>query len=44
MRQLPQGSCWGWGVTPTQYVVIRRWNDHKVMVRWLSRFFNYLDR
>lgn len=22
----------------------RRWNIHKVMVRWLSRFFNYLDR
>eukprot|EP00879_Flechtneria_rotunda_P002533 GHRR01002731.1.p1 GENE.GHRR01002731.1~~GHRR01002731.1.p1 ORF type:complete len:747 (+),score=283.31 GHRR01002731.1:715-2955(+) len=21
-----------------------RWNNHKVMVRWLSRFFNYLDR
>ncbi|KAE8705094.1 Cullin-2 [Hibiscus syriacus] len=23
---------------------IRRWGNHKVMVRWLSRFFNYLDR
>mmetsp|Transcript_11025 Transcript_11025/g.19100 ORF Transcript_11025/g.19100 Transcript_11025/m.19100 type:complete len:748 (-) Transcript_11025:342-2585(-) len=22
----------------------RRWNNHKLMVRWLSRFFNYLDR
>ena len=22
----------------------KRWNNHKVMVRWLSRFFNYLDR
>ncbi len=22
----------------------RRWTNHKVMVRWLSRFFNYLDR
>lgn len=21
-----------------------RWTNHKVMVRWLSRFFNYLDR
>jgi hypothetical protein len=21
-----------------------RWNNHKLMVRWLSRFFNYLDR
>lgn len=21
-----------------------RWSNHKVMVRWLSRFFNYLDR
>ena len=24
--------------------LVRRWDDHKVMVRWLSRFFNYLDR
>ncbi|KAH6837951.1 paramyosin [Perilla frutescens var. hirtella] len=22
----------------------RRWNDHKIMVKWLTRFFNYLDR
>ena len=22
----------------------KRWNNHKIMVRWLSRFFNYLDR
>lgn len=22
----------------------KRWSNHKVMVRWLSRFFNYLDR
>ena len=22
----------------------RRWNNHQVMTRWLSRFFNYLDR
>lgn len=22
----------------------RRWCNHKLMVRWLSRFFNYLDR
>lgn len=21
-----------------------RWQNHKLMVRWLSRFFNYLDR
>ena len=21
-----------------------RWTNHKVMVRWLSKFFNYLDR
>ena len=24
--------------------LVQRWNNHKVMVRWLSRFFNYLDR
>ena len=24
--------------------LLRRWDNHKVMVRWLSRFFNYLDR
>ena len=22
----------------------KRWSNHKIMVRWLSRFFNYLDR
>ncbi|KAF9591384.1 hypothetical protein IFM89_004069 [Coptis chinensis] len=24
--------------------LVQRWNNHKVMVRWLSRFFHYLDR
>ncbi|GLJ46218.1 hypothetical protein SUGI_0973740 [Cryptomeria japonica] len=24
--------------------LVRRWENHKIMVRWLSRFFNYLDR
>ncbi|KAJ0768888.1 putative cullin protein, neddylation [Helianthus annuus] len=24
--------------------LVRRWSNHKVMVRWLSRFFHYLDR
>ncbi|KAF8038234.1 hypothetical protein BT93_B0936 [Corymbia citriodora subsp. variegata] len=24
--------------------LVKRWADHKVMVRWLSRFFNFLDR
>ncbi|KAK9815921.1 hypothetical protein WJX72_012009 [[Myrmecia] bisecta] len=24
--------------------LVHRWENHKVMVRWLSRFFNYLDR
>lgn len=24
--------------------LLNRWNNHKLMVRWLSRFFNYLDR
>ncbi|KAF9591386.1 hypothetical protein IFM89_004071 [Coptis chinensis] len=24
--------------------LVKRWNNHKVMVRWLSRFFHYLDR
>ncbi|CAN6183699.1 unnamed protein product [Urochloa humidicola] len=24
--------------------LVRRWKNHKVMVRWLSRFFSYLDR
>lgn len=24
--------------------LINRWDNHKIMVRWLSRFFNYLDR
>ncbi|XP_060216870.1 cullin-1-like [Lycium barbarum] len=23
---------------------VKRWENHKVMVRWLSRFFHYLDR
>ena len=23
---------------------VKRWDNHKLMVRWLSRFFNYLDR
>ena len=23
---------------------LQRWTNHKIMVRWLSRFFNYLDR
>ena len=23
---------------------IKSWTNHKVMVRWLSRFFHYLDR
>lgn len=23
---------------------VRRWANHKLMVRWLSRFFHYLDR
>lgn len=22
----------------------KRWLNHKLMIRWLSRFFNYLDR
>lgn len=22
----------------------KRWSNHKIMVRWLSNFFNYLDR
>ena len=22
----------------------KRWQNHNVMIRWLSRFFNYLDR
>ena len=22
----------------------KRWSNHNLMVRWLSRFFNYLDR
>ena len=22
----------------------RRWGNHKLMIRWLARFFNYLDR
>jgi cullin 1 len=24
--------------------LVQRWKNHKVMVRWLSRFFHYLDR
>ncbi|KAJ3673348.1 hypothetical protein LUZ60_006722 [Juncus effusus] len=24
--------------------LVRRWTNHKIMVRWLSRFFFYLDR
>ncbi|XP_038708863.1 cullin-1 isoform X2 [Tripterygium wilfordii] len=24
--------------------LVKRWRNHKVMVRWLSRFFHYLDR
>ncbi|XP_057832855.1 cullin-1 isoform X2 [Cryptomeria japonica] len=24
--------------------LVRRWDNHKLMVRWLSRFFTYLDR
>ncbi|CAK9857857.1 unnamed protein product [Sphagnum jensenii] len=24
--------------------LVMRWDNHKIMVRWLSRFFNYLDR
>jgi len=24
--------------------LVQRWSNHKVMVRWLSRFFHYLDR
>ena len=24
--------------------LLKRWDNHKVMVCWLSRFFNYLDR
>ncbi|KAG8362722.1 hypothetical protein BUALT_BualtUnG0047500 [Buddleja alternifolia] len=24
--------------------LLRRWNNHKTMTRWLSRFFNYLSR
>jgi len=24
--------------------LVQRWTNHKIMVRWLSRFFNYLDR
>nr|GEV02965.1 cullin-1-like [Tanacetum cinerariifolium] len=24
--------------------LVERWSNHKVMVRWLSRFFHYLDR
>nr|ABK23135.1 unknown [Picea sitchensis] len=24
--------------------LVKRWGNHKIMVRWLSRFFNFLDR
>jgi cullin 1 len=24
--------------------LVLRWKNHKVMVRWLTRFFHYLDR
>uniref|UniRef100_A0A5B6YRY3 Putative Cullin 1 n=1 Tax=Davidia involucrata TaxID=16924 RepID=A0A5B6YRY3_DAVIN len=24
--------------------LVKRWNNHKVMTRWLARFFHYLDR
>ncbi|KAL0371417.1 UNVERIFIED_CONTAM: Cullin-1 [Sesamum angustifolium] len=24
--------------------LVKRWSDHKLMVRWLPRFFHYLDR
>ncbi|KAK3160848.1 hypothetical protein QOZ80_1BG0065810 [Eleusine coracana subsp. coracana] len=24
--------------------LVQRWKNHKIMVRWLSRFFHYLDR
>ncbi|XP_061349208.1 cullin-1-like [Gastrolobium bilobum] len=24
--------------------LLRRWSNHKIMTRWLSRFFNYLNR
>ncbi|XP_052193381.1 cullin-1-like [Diospyros lotus] len=24
--------------------LVKRWKNHEVMVRWMSRFFNYLDR
>ncbi|ONK62973.1 uncharacterized protein A4U43_C07F10080 [Asparagus officinalis] len=24
--------------------LVKRWTNHKIMVRWLSRFFHYLDR
>ncbi|KAK9758085.1 hypothetical protein RND81_01G205800 [Saponaria officinalis] len=24
--------------------LVKRWSNHKIMIRWLSRFFNYLDR
>lgn len=24
--------------------LVNRWTNHKIMVRWLSRFFHYLDR
>lgn len=24
--------------------LVKRWDNHKIMVRWMARFFNYLDR
>ncbi|CAI9115589.1 OLC1v1016524C1 [Oldenlandia corymbosa var. corymbosa] len=24
--------------------LVKRWSNHKIMVRWMSRFFHYLDR
>jgi cullin 1 len=24
--------------------LVLRWKNHRIMVKWLSRFFNYLDR
>ena len=41
VRQPPCGRCWGVGgvgVTATHCAGRRRWDNHKVMVCWLSRF------
>ncbi len=52
-RAAPPTSCAGPQVLPSlrdhrdEFLLrelLKRWNNHKVMVRWLSRFFNYLDR